>query len=220
MLWLKAWLETRWRLVWMLLMSALLFAVPLEVVGDARAAHPQVVSMLLLRFTLLIAFLAPSMLAGSGVQTVSTRPNSSDKGIGESLLFTLSLPVTRSRLFMIRTLTGVLETVALLTLVGIVAWYLMPQHLVAGPEALGFFAAAVCCSLVVYAISACLSTFCDDGWRFRGTAMVIMALFIFATAHRLPLIPYRISWLAAAAAGVLTLLLLGAALAIIQKRDY
>lgn len=230
--WLKSWLETRWKMASMVLMGVLLFGFLIEALGGVRIHHPQQFLFVLLRLGTFLCFITAITLAGSGIQTASPRPGS-DKGSEGSTLFTLSLPVTRTRLYAVRTVTGVLEMMALLTLFGFVIWLLVPRP--ANQVALGYFAVIVASSLAVYAISACLSTFCDEGWRFRGSGLVVAALFMLSTAGRLPrsinifggigdvtsrLVTPQTHWDAVATACVLALLFFGAALLIIQRRDY
>jgi len=52
-----------------------------------------------------------------------------------------------------------------------VVWFIVRPLGENAQDALGYFAVVVSASLAIYAISACLSTFCDDGWRFRLTAL-------------------------------------------------
>ena len=233
MLWLKAWLETRWKMVWMAFIGVLLFGLPLEALGGARIHHPQQFLLVLLRIIVFLCFITAITLAGSGIQTASPRPGS-DKGSEGSTLFTLSLPVTRTRLFAVRTVTGVLEMVALLMLFGFVILLLVPVIATNGQVALGYFAVIVSSSLAVYAISAFLSTFCDEGWRFRGSGLVVVVLFMLATAGKLPrsinifrgigvtsqLAAHQTPWATIVAGCTLALLFLGVALLIIQRRDY
>jgi hypothetical protein len=233
MLWLKSWLETRWKMVWMVLMGVLLLGLPLEALGGVRIHHPQQFLLVLLRLSVLLCFLTAITLAGSGIQTASPRPGP-EKGSERSTLFTLSLPVTRTRLFAVRTVIGVLEMVALLTIFGFATWLLVPKVAMNARVALGYFALIVSSSLVVYAISACLSTFCDEGWRFRGSGLSVVVLFMLATAGKLPrsinifpsigvtppLVTPQIPWEAGATSCVLALLFFGAALMIIRMRDY
>lgn len=106
MLWLKAWMETRWKIVWMLLIGAFSLATASRV----PASHPQTLLTALLALSVLFSLIVTIMLAGTGIETASTRPGESAKGGEGSKLFTLSLPVTRAWLFWVRTVTGVLET--------------------------------------------------------------------------------------------------------------
>lgn len=233
MLWLKAWLETRWKMAFMVFMGVLLFGLPLEALGGVRAHHPQQFLVVLLRVTVFLCLITAITLAGSGIQTASPRPGS-DKGNEGSTLFTLSLPVRRARLFAVRTVTGVLEMVALLVLFGFVIWLLGPKLAMSAQGALGYFAVIVASCLAVYAISACLSTFCDEGWRFRGSGLVVVVLFMLATAGKLPpsvsifpgigatspLVAQQTPWVTISTACTLAILFFAAALLIIQRRDY
>lgn len=238
MLWLKAWLETRWRVVWALVMGALFFGVFLVAGAHASASHPirqpVKISAALLGLTGFLSFLAAIMIAGSGVETATTRPGGSEKGGAGSTLFTLSLPVTRARLFAVRTVTGMLETLALLVLFAVAAGLLLASLGVNAHDALGAFAEIVTCSFTVYAVSACLATFCDEGWRYRVSAIALVALFMLANTDPLPrsidifrplaaaspLITHQIPWVPIVSACVLAVLFLAAALAIVQRRDY
>lgn len=235
MLWLNAWLETRWRLLFMLLMGALLLTLAVEALGSAPAAHPQRVVAMLLRVSIFMSFIGAIMLAGNGIETTSPRPGPSERDNERSTFFTLSLPVTRARLFVVRTIIGVLETVVLLALLGaVVIWLLIPQNSLNPHQTFAYFAVLISCALIAYGISACLSTFCDEGWRFRGSGLVVVVLFMFSVAGKLP--PsinifrafavtsppgtYQVPWEAIGGACVLALLFLAVALVIIQRRDY
>ena len=187
--------------------------------------------MNLLEGILFLVFLVPIMLAGSGIQTASsTRPGAREKGSAGSTLFTLSLPVTRTRLFVVRTIIGALETSAVLTLVLIAAWLLLPPLRVGAHDALGLFAVVVSSNLFVYAISACLSTFCDEGWRARLSLLVLMAVVILMRSINInivgllvvasPLFTHQIPWMTIIAACVFAVVVLTIALIIIQKREY
>lgn len=232
MLWLKAWLETRWRLLFMLLMGALMLALPFEALGSARAAHPQQLVAILLRISIFVSLIGAILLAGNGIETTSPRPGPSAKGSESSTLFTLSLPVTRTRLFAVRTIIGVFETVVLLLLLGVVViWLLMPRHTLDAHQTLAYFALFLSCGFIAYAISAFLSTFCDEGWRIRGSGLVVVVLTVLAAGGRLPRsieifhvtsprVSHPIPWEAIAAACVVAFLLLAAALMVIQRREY
>jgi ABC-type transport system involved in multi-copper enzyme maturation permease subunit len=181
-----------------------------------------------------LALFTAVSLAGSGIQTASTRPGASEKMGDESTLFTLSLPVTRAGLFVVRTVTGVFETVALLTLFSVVTWLLVSPLAINVHDALGYFAVMVSCSLIVYGISALLSTFCDEGWRYRICSLGVAALFTLGTTGKLPpsinvfrplagtspLVTHQIPWETLVIACVLAFLFLGAALTVTQRRDY
>ena len=226
MLWLKAWMETRWKAAWMLFAGALFYCL---VLAEARRAPTSLLAM-----GVLFSVLVTIFLAGTGIETTSTRPGESAKGGEGSKLFTLSLPVTRARIFYARTVIGVLEAGALLSLLAVAAWLLLPSLAGNADDALGTFAVIVSFSLAVYAISACLSTFCDEGWRIRLSVLAVAGLFVLSASHRLPpaidalrslvsespLVTHRMPWDVIVAACVLAVVFFAATLVIIQKRDY
>ncbi len=222
MLWLKAWMETRWKAAWMLLAGALIVLV-------ARRAATGLLAM-----GILLSVLVTVFLAGTGIETASTRPGESAKGGEGSKLFTLSLPVTRARIFCVRTVIGVLETGALLLLLAVAAWLLLPSRVESVDDVLGSLAVVVSFSMAVYAISACLSTFCDEGWRIRLSGLAVVGIFGLSASHRLPrgldifrslvsespLLTHRTPWDAIVSACVLAVVFFAATLMIVQKRDY
>lgn len=234
MLWLKAWLETRWKALWMLLIGVFLCGVLFVANRNTPRSNPQALLMGLLTMSTFFTFVMTIMLAGSGIETGSTRPGESAKGSEGSTLFTLSLPVTRARLFYVRTITGVVETVGLLTLFGLAVWKFMTPVVVSAHDALGTLAVVVSVSLALYGISACLSTFCDEGWRIRGSGILFIGLWVLSAAGKFPrsinifvplissspAVTHRIPWTTIVSGGVLAVMFLAAALTIIQKRDY
>jgi hypothetical protein len=235
MLWMKAWMETRWKAVWLLFVGALLYGFLLAKAGRAPASDPKtLLTALLAPIALVFSLIITIFLAGTGIETASTRPGESAKGGEGSKLFTLSLPITRARLFWVRTVTGMLETGALLSLFAVAAWLLLPPPAGNAEDALGSFAVMVSFSMAVYAISACLSTFCDEGWRIRLSGLAVAGIFALSASHRLPraidifrslgvaspLITHQTPWATIIATGVLAVLFLAAAVTIIRKRDY
>jgi hypothetical protein len=223
MLWLKAWMETRWKAAWMLFAGALI------VLAEAGKAPTG-----LLAIGVLFAAVVTIFLAGTGIETASTRPGESAKGGEGSKLFTLSLPVTRARLFWVRTVTGLLEAGALLLLLAVAAWLVFPPLAGNADDALGTLAVIVSFSVAVYAVSACLATFCDEGWRVRLSVLAVAGLFFLSASRRFPpaihifrslvfespLVTHRMPWDAIVAACVLAVVFFAATLTIIQKRDY
>ncbi|HWG76248.1 MAG TPA: hypothetical protein VN660_05575 [Steroidobacteraceae bacterium] len=230
MLWLKAWLETRWRVAWALMIGILFFAMPIISTRNAPSTTAAQVRVALLMFLIVqAAIFAAIMLAGSGIHTASTRAGASDKGAERSMIFTLSLPVTRLRLFLVRTATGILETGIFLAILFTALWILWPQPTTSPRDALGYFAMVAACSLAVYALSACLSTFCDEGARVRASVVILIvpSAFVFRagrssvnTFHDLALTTHAASGLIIGTAIALAALFFAAAILIIQRRDY
>jgi hypothetical protein len=233
MLWLRAWFETATRFYFQLGMGAIIVALPLVSMRKAPAADPH----RLFLATMMLAFmglLGAIMMAGSGIQTVPTRPGGSERGGEGATLFTLALPVTRTSLFVVRTIIGILATAGGLAVWTVVTWSLLPARAVDAHDALGALALIGSTSLVMYAISACLSTFCDDAWRIRVSGVALVVPWILTVGNNLPgtiirrnplgwsspLITHQIPWTTIAACGILTALLFATALMIIQRREY
>ena len=98
MLWYKAWLETRWR---MLMPLVLMLFVLFTGHGKGQLAPGPKSVLVLLPFWWLIL---PLMIAGSGIDTEA--PFRVLKGVQGSTAFILSLPLSRFRLFMARLVFG------------------------------------------------------------------------------------------------------------------
>lgn len=234
MLWLKAWLETRWKVVWILLIGVLVFGLSIGSLGKIPKSDTQGLLSAVLTMSAFVAFLAAVMLAGSGIETASTRPSESLKGGEGSTLFTLSLPVSRARLFSVRTATGVLETVGVLALFGVAAWLLLPLGAANARDVLASLAVIVSFGVTLYSISACLSTFCDEGWRIRLSSLTVAGLFALFVGHKLPrfidifgalvssspLITHHVPWAMIISTCAVTVLFLATGMVIIQMRDY
>jgi hypothetical protein len=172
MLWYKAWLETRWRMLMPLLM--ILFAVySSRSVGNPRpnAAHGAAPN-----FLQIFWMIAALTLAGSGIATEAVFQ--AKKGLHGSMYFTLGLPVSRFRLFAVRVGVGMLEMFALMLLEFCTAAILFPGS--AQPSlADGFRNAAtiLLCATGFYGLSTLLSTFLDQLWQIWGS---MIAFFVFA----------------------------------------
>ena len=245
MLWLKAWLETRWRIVLASFMGVLLWGTPLLMIANGPARDPQRI-LPVLRLTLgnsgvLWALVMPIMLAGSGIRTCLARPFTFEKGGDESTPFTLALPVTRTRLFAVRSVAGILETAALLMLFTLGIWLLLPEVVLSAHDDLRYLVGIGSWSLAAYAIAACLSLFAENGGQFRAGVLGLVALFMLSFNGQLPgharlrllpqsidifrdlvapLVTHQIPWGAIIVAWGLTIVSFAAALSLIQRRDY
>src|SRR5260370_22586505 len=148
MLWMKGWHETRIRVL--LLVAATL--VISAVASDFTPANGSISAQGLEATTLIGAsVMAAILLAGAGIKTQpgGVRPS---KGLHGSMYYTLSLPVTRIRLFSVRVSLGMAETAAIHVLACCAVWLVRPtvrlnsspadmfKHCVAGV----FFVPTVC----------------------------------------------------------------------------
>jgi len=119
MLWHKGWLETRYRLLFVLGFIGL-FQGLIHKAGDT----PQGIYGVLQFSVPTLVVMACALLAGAGV---ATQPSFvASKGIHGSTLFTLSLPVSRLRLLSIRAAVGWFEWIGALGLLCCVLWFLHP----------------------------------------------------------------------------------------------
>jgi hypothetical protein len=110
----KAWMETRWRILG--LAVYLLLALALKYRNPAGAG-------VLTTAWFMLTFLA-ILLGGSGVN--SQAPLGLSEGIAGSTQFTISLPVTRLRLLAVRAAVGLAETAAVTALTAFLLWALFP----------------------------------------------------------------------------------------------
>ncbi len=114
MLLMKAWMETRWRLL--IVAAYLLIALALNF------RNPTGTSVLTTAWFML-TFLA-ILLGGSGVN--SQAPLGFSEGVAGSTQFTISLPVTRLRLLAVRAAVGLAEMAAATALAALLIWALLP----------------------------------------------------------------------------------------------
>ena len=166
MLWWKAWMETRWRLVFVLACFALLWAEgPLFGVPMAKL---QIV--MILQYAVVWGF-AATMLAGAGLNSQTTWGTAA--GYHGSMLFTLSLPVARRKLFAVRAAAGALETCALIV---VTAVPLVPYFGLSWSTASLYVAGVCVCSMSAYAISALFACVTGEMWQLYGSWLALGAL--------------------------------------------
>ena len=128
MLWKKGWKETRLRMLLLILATLALGLVASPREGrKSQASLNGVDAMTLFGASVLGAV----MLAGAGIKTQAGgfRPS---KGLHGSMIYTLSLPVTRTRIFGVRVAFGLAETFAIHVFAGCIAWLTQPQLRVTG----------------------------------------------------------------------------------------
>jgi hypothetical protein len=174
MLWYKAWLETRWRftfligsilVVWlMLLWLPSLSSVP----ASRQWVGLQLGSVLLYMF-------AAIYLAGGGINSQTLYAVTS--GFHGSMLFTLSLPVSRRRLLFVRAGLGAILTCSLVVCM---AGYILFRRAepVGALQSLAYIARAVVCTMAVYALSVLLACVLDEMWQFMGACLIWFAVFL------------------------------------------
>lgn len=148
----KIWLETRIRAATMLVI----------ILASAYRASLKGPDSYLWIFTMYL-LMTPVMLAGAGIRTEC--PLRAWKGESGSLYFTLSLPVSRMRLFAAR--VGVCVTLTVSVALGAVAFGVIfpgPYH----PSlslAIQYFASVVVCILPALGMSTLASVYFDQQWQ-------------------------------------------------------
>jgi len=181
MLWMKNWLETRFRFFMVFTPFLLLIGMGFLQVGHVRPntliPAEQRLSGILAIFTLF--WLVPgAMLASAGIKTQA--PLQATKGLHGSVHFTLSLPVSRIRLLCSRAGLGVLE-MAIVILVALIGFgFLIPlqfPELRLPPTDFVLYGVTVFAfDLAVYSLSTLLATFMDDLWQMWGAMLAVGAV--------------------------------------------
>lgn len=140
MLWYKGWLETRPRVLFLIAFAWLL-------------SPPGQLAFLFA--------LVPILLAGSGIETQF--PWKTKKG-PVSTYFTLSLPVSRFRLFATRAGLGMLETVGIFAIAPCGIWILFsrPEDHVSRSDLFAIWVSMSVCASACYFLGVLLSTLLDE----------------------------------------------------------
>lgn len=179
MLWYKAWLETRWRFVFMLGSILLLWLAPQFLPFFGFRLPPGVLAsriwMAVHLASVLLYIFAAIFLAGSGVNSQTTYAATS--GFHGSMLFTLSLPVSRRRLLLVRAGLGAFLTGVL---VAVMAGYTLFQRPggASAFDALEYIARAIACTMAVYALSVLLACVLDEMWQFYAATFCWIAFYL------------------------------------------
>src|ERR1017187_9106791 len=163
MLWYKAWIETRWRFALMVGLVLLTWLTPLWLpsigirlpsgVPESRLwMGVHLGSVLLYIYTAIF-------LAGSGINSQTTYGATS--GFHGSMLFTLSLPVSRRRLLFVRAGLGALQTSALVAIMAGFSLFQRPGA-TSALQSLAYITRAIVCNMAVYALSVLLACLLDE----------------------------------------------------------
>jgi hypothetical protein len=226
MLWYKAWLETRWRLVFTI-GSMMLVWLTIPLLG---APPDRLWRSLELGSTLLYCF-AALFLAGAGINSQTLYAGTA--GYHGSMLFTLSLPVSRTRLFFARAGLGAVETCAFVMVTAGITLLCRPETPTAS-QAFRYGVRAIICTMAVYALSALLACVLDEMWQFMGTCLCLGAVFLiqFRSNTVSQLSPLRgmtlwsypltapMPWAPVVASVVCTGVLLYASVLVLRRKEY
>lgn len=186
MVWFRAWLETRSRIAftiaWLAVFVGILASASANR-GGAPGGLPRMLDVLAF-----VWVFVPVWLAGSGVRTQAGFGRGATRGLHGSTYFTVSLPVTRARLVIVRTLLGLIETAAVITALGVALWLLLP---VLGTEAsvqdgVGHLLVAFVCGLAFYGLSTLTATLLDDVWHIWSSTLAILVLWSAPVRRLLP----------------------------------
>ncbi|MEO7996590.1 MAG: hypothetical protein ABI852_04050 [Gemmatimonadaceae bacterium] len=171
-MWYKSWVEVRWRLVLMTLLNAFFGAVLLDDAVSADVWRHRLSGNLPMIFAM-----NAIVLAGSGVASqLSQRPG---QLVHPSMMFLLSLPITRSRLVLVRQAVGAMSVCALMLATTIVFCAVAPgiREIFSPASALLFLICIAGVVFTVYAISALLSTVLDQLWQTYGALAIVAGIF-------------------------------------------
>jgi hypothetical protein len=232
MLWVKGWYETRIRLL-------LLVAATLAISALASGSGPATanISAQGLEATTLFgaSVVAAIMLAGAGIKTQpgGFRPS---KGLHGSMYYTLSLPVTRSRLFGVRVSLGLAETAVIHLLACYAAWLVHPAIRLNAPlsDIFKHGVASFFCVTAVYSLGVLFATFLDDLYQMWASMFTVLAVIVILNRVPLPpsldtflvlsraspLITHTMPWIAMTALLALSATLLLISATIVESREY
>jgi hypothetical protein len=229
MLWYKGWLETRLKVLLVLgFIGFILFTV------QSFTHTPKSASQMMQTTVPTFIMMFCAVLAGAGIATQP--PLQATKGLHGSILFTLSLPVSRLRLIAVRAAIGWLEVAAAIGIVFSALWFLTPAlRTIATP--LGMFElgiTAIAWASSIYSLSVLLATFLDDVWRIWVTMLATVALgwlarqtqvpgltdMFLAVGKNSPLFTHIMPWAGIVFAVALAIAFFLAALQVAQAREY
>ena len=229
MLWTKAWLETRWRFLF-----ALAIPVFTLIIRHSKfTLTPADLPRMLMSGSVLYAF-AGVYLAGDGIQTQS--PFRETRGLNASTIFTLALPVSRSRLLAMRAAMGLFETGAVIAIGICLTWLLYPlvransTHF----DLLKLIIAVFAFATGFHLLSVLLATFLDVVWQLFASMLCVGVLWgiseLLALPQRLnifrtmttnsPLVTHSFPWAAVFVSCTLALVFFLAASRVVRTRQY
>jgi hypothetical protein len=233
MLCFKAWLETRWRFAFLVGSILLVWLAPLWI--SATGVQPGVPAarqwMGIQLGTVLLYIFTAIYLAGSGINTQTVY--AARTGFHGSMLFTLSLPVSRRRLLFARAGLGALITVMVVVIMASYILHLRPEA-TSCLQAVVYLTRVIVCTMPVYALSVLMACVLDEMWQFMGACFFWVAVFLLQSKFDLlarvsPLrgmslncypITAPMPWAPVLASLALTGLLLWASVLVVQRKEY
>lgn len=182
MLWYKGWLETRGKMLFALLITFF----PVVMLRNKAALNAGIGEWAGQIATLSFFWtIVPLFLAGSGIKTQTLLAK---RGLHASMYYTLSLPVSRLRLFATRATLGFIEAAAILALVPFAMPFLFPalRNSVTEMTLFEYWLTFIVCSTVFYSIGLVLSTFLDDLTQNWTSLVIIILMWSGAKSLHLP----------------------------------
>jgi hypothetical protein len=177
MLWFKAWLEIRWRFCFLAATALLVWFTPfwMPSTGVSPAAIASRLWVGTHLGTVLLYIFSAVYLAGSGINTQTTYAATS--GFHGSMLFTLSLPVSRRRLLFARAELGAVLAGILIAIMASYTLYLSPGP-VSALQAFAYIVRVLLCALPIYAVAVLLACLLDEMWQFMGACFIWILVFL------------------------------------------
>jgi len=181
MLWKKGWYETRTRLLFALALVVVIAVLAMDPAPPAAGSGPLVAA------TTIPAMLAAILLAGAGVKTQLGGLQRS-KGLHGSMYYTLSLPVTRTRLFNVRVSLGLAETAVIQVLTWSAIWLVQPAIRAhpAPSDLLKHGVAEFFCVTAVYSLGVFFSSFLDEVYQHWATIFIVVGTIVILSRVPLP----------------------------------
>jgi hypothetical protein len=231
MLWYKGWLETRWRFVFSL--GIMLFFITFIYWSGMNGPPPKRIGDALGGVVVSIMWTG-AMLAGAGI---NTQPGfQAVKGLHGSTCFTLSLPVSRFRLLLVRSSLGWLLQTGVVVTFCCGLWAVFPplRSAATGIDMIEYAGMLIAYGSAFYSTSVLLGTFLDDLWRTWGTIIAWLGWWALcriaplppsanmfqAVMGNSPLVAHAMPWAAVAVSGGMTLILFWAASRVVRVREY
>lgn len=235
MLWYKAWLETRYRIVFAVLVGlspGLLVRFMFHT--QAPTSHPSLAALqgapAFLDFVWLFISI---LLAGSGIKTQTFR---AQRGLHASMFYTLSLPVSRLQLLATRAGVGLAELAAICLIGPFEVLFAFPvlRQYVTNSDLLKYWVAIFVCAIFFYSVGVLFSTFLDDlaqnwctiltvavVWGALSNAHVPSRFDIFrAMSAGSPLFTHSLPWAAIVVSIASATILFSVAVAVVRVREY
>jgi hypothetical protein len=223
MLALKGWLETRWRLASVFIMSILVMAL---------SHHAQPTDLLALQLGILSSSVI--MLAGSGVKSQATTHIGFPEGLAQSTQYTISLPVSRKLLVFVRAGIGLFEAFVATVIIAVAVWELFPSvsRSIAPADFLRLVLITLLWLPVPYSAALLFQVFLVEPLNFfpagYGLTFLLWLLHkispavdvVRAVGAASPLLTHRLPMSQLATAGLLAATLLLVAVWAVQRREY